>query len=58
MAINCIFLAVPENCEVTSSYFTIKKIAQFSPVVEASSLVAWLAFCTLITEFIGLKILK
>ena len=38
MSITCISLAVPENCEVTSSYFTIKKIAQFSPVVEASSL--------------------
>ena len=37
-AITCISLAVPENCEVTSNYFTIKKIAQFSPVVEASSL--------------------
>ena len=28
-------ISVPENCEVSSRYFTIKKIAQF-PVVEAS----------------------
>ena len=27
---------MPENCEVNSRYFTIKKIAQFSPVEEAS----------------------
>ena len=29
-------ISVPENCEVSSKYFTIKKIAQFSPVEEAS----------------------
>ena len=32
--------------------------SMFLRVVEANSLVDWLAFCTLITEFIGLKILK
>ena len=32
--------------------------SMFLRVVEASSLVDWLAFCTLITEFMGLKILK
>ena len=31
-----ISIPVPENCEVSSRYFTIKKIAQFSPVEEAS----------------------
>jgi len=30
-------LKVPENCQVTSKYFTIKKIARFSPVAEQSS---------------------
>ena len=36
LAIISISISVPENCEVSSRYFTIKKIAQFSPVVEAS----------------------
>merc|ERR1719445_1599193 len=35
-------LKVPENCQVSSKYFTIKKIARFSPVVaeETSALMA------------------
>ena len=35
LSIIFISISVPENCEVSSRYFTIKKIAQF-PVVEAS----------------------
>ena len=29
-------ISVPENCEVNSRYFTIKKIAQFRPAAEAA----------------------
>ena len=38
----CLLFKVPENCQVSSKYFTIKKIAQFSPVVaqETSALMA------------------